>query len=140
MGTFNQMIFEYKNLKLNIKRLIFKQEELKGIIYFPSSTSIDGLPKGSGSGLKKEIIISKLHSLQADQENMENRLEIKREEITNAIDLLNNIFSKEVIELKIFLDFSWKDIANKLKYSYSRVRQIFYQGVNEIDKKLKENK
>ena len=109
-------------IKRRVELLTEQIQELRN-----SQTSItglgDGMPKGnkktdlSGYAAEFDILINKLEAEQQKQD-------LVYHEILQAIDLIEDVNEQEILTRHYLLDQNWREIEEKMKYSYGHILKI----------------
>ncbi len=121
-GEKKHYLKRYLVIKRRVELLTEQIQELRN-----SQTSImglgDGMPKGnkktdlSGYAAEFDILINKLEAEQQKQD-------IVYHEILQAIDLIEDVNEQEILTRHYLLDQNWREIEEKMKYSYGHILKI----------------
>ena len=138
--TFENLVNDYKRIRFEIKRIFNKEMELRTLCNLPRNGNLEGLPKTKNNASLVEKFVLKIIQLEDEQALLNQKLIYKRKEIVELIDkIVNNFSTKEIIELKTFNPrINWSKIAAELFLSEGYCRQLYYEGIREINKKLGE--
>jgi len=114
---------------------------LQALIYQIARTSIAGYYRKSGEIEKKKIILEEIEWKLDSGVDMSDDIEIKLKinDLRQKIAQLKNNDYKQIIELRILDDLSFKQIAQVLDKNESTVRASFYRALKELRKFLTQN-
>ena len=122
---FRELVKKYKYIKARIKQLDIEQSEIKEVYCQPKSNTYEQHFGTHCTSSLTEFYIAKLNELENTQNQLKKTLDCLRLDITNCLDKLENYTAREVVEYRIFTNFSWKYIADQLNYSSRRVQQLY---------------
>lgn len=130
MSEFEQLVKKYNDIKYQIRRLVFKQQELRELGCLPHTGEMDGMPHAPGyNGSPVEKYLVRLSELETEQMELEQKLDELRKKITAFIDKIPNYTTREIFEYKIFMGRGWRYISRQVNYSVSRIRQLYDEGI-----------
>lgn len=134
---FESLISEYNRLKFKIRRTEIKEQELRALEGFPGSSGIEGMPRAKSNTSSVENSVVRLTEIFNERKRLEEELEVVRQRILAAIDMVSSLMAQEIIETKIFIpNCGWKFVSRKVGLSESHCRHLFREGVEEINKRL----
>lgn len=134
---FINLIQSYNRKKFKIKSLQIKETELRALGGFPKSGKLEGMPKTNQNTSSVENLVIKIQSLVEERITLEAELERERQVILKLIEKLNDLTAMEVLETKIFIkNAGWRFVSQKVFLSESRVRHIYQDAVEKINKVL----
>ena len=137
--TFESLLSEYNRKKFKIKSLQIKEEELRALGGFPKSGKVEGMPKAKSNTSAVENLVIKIQSLIEERVELEKQLEQDRQTILRLIERLDDLTAMEVLETKIFIKHAgWRFVSQKIFLSESRVKHIYQDSVEKINKILEE--
>ena len=138
--TFENLVNDYRRIKFEIKRLFNRETELRTLCNLPRNGNLEGASKGKNNTSLVEKYVLRIIQLEEEQALLNQKLISKRKEIIELIDkAVINVSAQEIIELKTFNPkFKWVKIACEVFLSEGYCRQLYYEGIREINKKLGE--
>lgn len=125
-----QYLKRYLVSKRKIALILEQIEELRSMQTSPGGLS-DGMPKGnkktdlSGGVAEFDILMNKLKTEQQKQD-------IVYQEIQQAIELLEDNNEQAVLTRHYLLEQSWREIAEKMKYSYRHITRTHEQALQHF--------
>ena len=138
MIEFTVLHKQYLEVKNKIRTCILKQEELRELNGFPNNTK-----GGNGqvvNGDDKMIsFVARLCELETEQKQLQRECDRLEAEIYKYLAYIENPTARYVCEIRLLTRSNWKKIQSKVDLSYSRTRQLFYDGY-EILKRTEEAK
>ena len=138
--TFNNLVNDYRRIKFEIKRIFNREMELRTLCNLPRNGNLEGMPRAKNNTSLVEKFVLKIIQLEEEQELLNQKLISKRTEIIELIDkTVSNISAQEIIELKTFNPkINWIKVAQEMFLSEGYCRQLYYEGIREINKRLGE--
>lgn len=134
---FENLVNEYKKIKLKIRRTEIQELELRELKGFPASVGRNGMPASKQNTSAVENMMLKLDEILKERQLLQNRLLNIREKISTLIDLISNAISQSVVEMKVFIqNCGWKYISSQCGFSESYCRRLYRDGVQEINERL----
>lgn len=134
---FEELIKEYEQIQFKIRRTEIKEQEIRALKGFSTSSGEKGMPITKQNSSTVENLVLKLDGILSERKSLQEKLIAIKERIYSAIDLIPNLMSRETVESKIFIpNCGWKYISSQLGFSESYCRLLYREGVQIINEKL----
>lgn len=134
---FFELINEYNHIKCKIASKINEENELRELGQMPKVDN-GGMPGSPGyHGSPVESFVLRLDQIMQDQKELNEQLEEVRKKICLFIDTLEDYFARQCVELVIFRTThrpNWKIVANRIGYSESGSRSLYYSSIEKLQK------
>lgn len=136
--SFEELLQLHKQIKHDINRLYIRLYELSESQGFTNCGDCTGTHSQGFSISNVESFVIKVDELKSQINKLERKLDEIRHLLSSYINLIPSFSVREVVEYRLFTNKSWNEIGRLERYSSSRVRQFYKQGISIIKKLAKE--
>ncbi len=134
--TAKEYLYRYRQLNAEIDSLEHSKNELKGVAYKITPQPSDvGIPNSSSaSGARFESVIAKIAGIEDRiNEKIDQLIEL-RDEITTAIDSVDDATMRTLLRLRYICGWEWEKIARKINYSDVHTRGYLHgAALNKVN-------
>lgn len=135
---FFETLRRYRLVKNELWKLNRQKEELQLLLGFPKKGYIETLSSNNGGDNSVIAYLDKIKSIDEEIEKLECSSECIRNDLSLFLNKIDDHWIRTVLEMRLAIDYekkyTWKEIAEKIFYSVSSVRNFYREGLKILDK------
>ena len=135
---FFETLRRYRSVRNELWKLNRQKEELQLLLGFPKKSYITAISSNNCGDNSVVAYLDKVKTIDEEIEKLECSIECLRNDLSLFLNKIEDYWIRTVLEMRLAIDYekkyTWKEIAEKIFYSVSSVRNFYREGLRILDK------